>query len=301
MLTQRLAFGSAMVAILTLLILSGQASAERIPKLLITQDNWPINISYYPSAEGKESPVVVFLHGEGEHRGYWEAKDKNWPEDLQKKGIACLTVDLRKQGESKPPGTSSLKLTAADYRAMTTSDMSAVKEFIFKEHQAQRLNMRKMSIVASEESCSVALIFAVIDWAKKPWPDSAVFSARTPRGQDVRSLVLISPVKKVPGLPLGDAIASLRQQEKDLAVLTLSSVDDQEDKGFTDAVYQTFKSAEQRPRVFKLELNGDSRGIEMAVQDSRAASVFSNFIDKYLVDREGEWVDRKAPGGNRFD
>jgi pimeloyl-ACP methyl ester carboxylesterase len=295
----RFRFGQA--AILVISILIARTSAERIPKRLVTEDNWPITISYYPSAEGKESPVVVFLHGEGEHRGYWEVEDKNWPEDLQKKGIACLTVDLRKQGESKPPGTGSLKLTAADYRAMVTSDMSAVKEFIHEEHQAQRLNMRKMSIVASQESCSVALIFAAIDWAKKPWPDSALFSARTPRGQDVRSLVLISPRKKVPGLSIGDAVKSLRQQEKDLAILTLSSVDDPEDKGFTDGVYQTFKSAEQRPRVFKLELNGDSRGIEMAVQDSRAASVFSNFIDKYLVEREGEWVDRKAPGIPRFD
>jgi len=281
--------------ILFLPMLSAQATAEKVTKVLMTQDDWPIKVSYYPSDAGKESPVVVFLHGVGEHRGYWEVRDKSWPEDLQKKGIASITVDLRKQGESKPPGAGTLKLTAADYQAMVTSDMEAVKQFIFEEHQAEHLNMRKMSIVASEESCSVALIYTAVDWAKKPWADSADVSARTPRGQDIRSLVLISPVKKVPGLPLGKAISSLRLSEKEIALLTLVAVNDQDDEGAADDIYQEFKTAEQSPRVFKLELNGDSRGIAMAIQDPRAAASFSNFLEKYLREREEEWVDRKSP------
>jgi len=33
----------------------------------------------------------------------------------------------------------------------------------------------------------------------------------------------------------------------------------------------------------------------MAIQDPRAAASFSNFLEKYLREREEEWVDRKSP------
>ena len=292
-----------LLAILCAMQSGGRTQGESVEKVLITSNRWPVHMTYYPSAKGPESPVVVFLHGDKEHRGFWEVDGKSWVPDLQKQGVACLTVDLRKHGQSQPPGVSNLKITVEDYQAMVTSDLAAVKKFIFKEHQSLKLNMRKMAIVGSGMSCTVALMYSAIDWNKKPWPDSSVLAARTPRGQDVRALILISPVSKVPGLPVGDAIEALKNPALDIALLTMAAVQDEEQSRTANLIYEKFKSSEfeQRPRVYKLEVAGDKQGIEMVLESKPARTAFNNFLKKYLLELPGEWADRKSPLDTNID
>ncbi|HSG73282.1 MAG TPA: hypothetical protein VLA12_22895, partial [Planctomycetaceae bacterium] len=87
-----------LIAILLSIPVQVQAQGGKEEKKLITVDGWEIAISYYASTKGKESPVVVFLHGEEQHRRFWEVPGKSWPEELRKEGVASITVDLRKHG-----------------------------------------------------------------------------------------------------------------------------------------------------------------------------------------------------------
>lgn len=180
--------------------------------MLTTRDNFPIAITYYPSDKGKESPVVILLHGKNSSRLVW----KNGPVPqklLQANGFAVVAVDLRKHGESRPAGAAAGKaadLRPTDYKLMAANDLEAVKSFIFEEHQKQKLNMRKTAVVAPEMSAPIALAWAAADWLKKPHPDAPTPDASTPRGQDVQALVLISPVENLPGLPSGRNLLILR-------------------------------------------------------------------------------------------
>ena len=70
---------------------------------------------------------------------------------------------------------------------MVEFDMEVVKRFIQQQHQAKKLNMRKLGIVAAGSSVGVAAAFADADWNKEPYDDAPSNDMKTPRGQDVRT------------------------------------------------------------------------------------------------------------------
>ena len=165
--------GVALVAILASPVMAQQASKED-RTLAGARDSWPIHVTYYPSRLKENAAVVVLLHMQGGSRLIWTRKG-GLAEGLQKQGFAVIAADLRKHGQSKP--TSGVKaagkkkgggskLTRFDYQLMVTSDMEAIKKFIFSEHQKKRLNMRKLGVVAAGMSSPVAVAFAANDWSK---------------------------------------------------------------------------------------------------------------------------------------
>ena len=148
---------------------AGQQAASsntREEKLAAESDGWPIHATYYESAAGKESPVVILLAGaegldkkDARNRRVWQ----NTALALQKSGFAVMTVDLRKHGDSIPEATEAdsplLKMVPNDYVFMTARDMEAVKTFLLNEHQSEKLNIRKTGIVAVGSSAMVAAAF----------------------------------------------------------------------------------------------------------------------------------------------
>lgn len=292
-----------LIAILFSIPVQVQAQGGKEEKKLITVDGWEIAISYYASTKGKESPVVVFLHGEEQHRRFWEVPGKSWPEELRKEGVASITVDLRKHGESKPEGLKSTKLGSVDYQGMVAGDLEAVKKFIFQEHQNEKLNMRKMAIVATDMSCPLALSFAARDWLKKPWPDAPTLMARTPKGQDVRALVLISPVDRLPGVSSSAPIATLKNPLFEIGVMVTYAEQDPKDDGEAHKIYEKFKDLdnEEKPRVYEVKFPGKARGMDLIINNPNAQKAFMVFIDKHLKSLDGEWVDRKSPIDTSID
>lgn len=188
---------------------------------LTANDGFPIHISYYKSEVGQEAPVVVCVHDKGGNRRVYDDLAKT----LQAEGYAVVTVDLRKHGESKAevPGigaADATELRKDDYLRMVTADLDAAKDFIYKEHQAKNLNMRKMAIISAGMSVPVVTSFAVLDWQKRPYPDAPTLAQRTPRGQDVRAIVMLSPDETVPGLNANQPLLYLRNPGFEIAFLT---------------------------------------------------------------------------------
>ena len=191
--------------------------AIHIERVLQTEDDWQIYITYYPVASKQENvtknaPVVVLLHGDKENRLIWEG-EKGLARSLQREGFAVITVDLRKHGQSTNTARSAGTVpqaertpkgptcSAADYSNMVEQDLPAVKKFIYEQNQLKHLNMNKMGIVAAETSAAVAVCFAGDDWSKAPYDNAPTDEGKTPRGQDVRALVLLSPLKRPVGSP----------------------------------------------------------------------------------------------------
>jgi hypothetical protein len=217
-------------------------------------DNVEIHITYYQQDLGKQTPVVILLHAEGSNRQVWAGKtgfaERLWSAE---EGYAVITVDLRKHGQSVVAG--STKITPVDRQRMVTFDMEAVKAFIFKEHMAERLNMNKTGIIATEMSAAVAIVYTNIDWAKRPYDDGV----GTPRGQDIRTLLLLSPESKPKGLPTGKGLPIIGKQASRTApafefsmAFFYGTADKKDKRGETRRMHKvasSVKGAEKRVRI----------------------------------------------------
>jgi len=296
-------------AVLGLLLLIGTTSVSAQEggrhEVLRASDGFPIHITYYPFQESKESPgavasnapVVILLPGDRETRLLWDKSSaprdqEPFPILLQKRGYAVLTVDLRKHGESVV--NADVRIQANDYSAMALLDMVAVKEFIFAEHQAQRLNMAKTAIVGSETGAVVGAAFTEYDWSRPPYDDAPLPIERTPRGRDVKTLILVSPESSAGRLKVSSVLRPLRNVN--LAFQVIVGADDKADKRQATSIFDAFappsKEAEN-PRValFKPEIK--DRGIAMFRQKLPYAYAFK-FLEDTLKSLDIPWQDRRS-------
>ena len=267
------------------------------------RDSWPIHVTYYPSRLKENAAVVVLLHMQNGSRLIWTRKG-GLAEGLQKEGFAVIAADLRKHGQSKP--TSGVKaagkkkgggskLTRFDYQLMVTSDMEAIKKFIFSEHQKKRLNMRKLGVGAAGMSSPVAVVFAANDWSKKPHSDAPTVAARTPRGQDVRALVLLSPQGSLPGMTINRPMKFLKGK----AAFLVCVGERRSRVPLADAnrVYNFLKPISDDPEKrinwmnsFPVQLQGtDLLGKQIGVEN-----VVVGFLKRYVGDLKDPWTDRRS-------
>ncbi len=282
-----------LVTVLGLLLTTGVASAQppKKPvveeKTVVTEDRVELKLTYYKSISGKDSPVVVMLHGKRGTRLQW----KGLASELQVKGeFAVVTVDLRGHGESS---LKRAELKKTDYQAMAALDMEAVRDFLFEEHQRGQLNINRLGIVACDFSASVALVYTELDWGKQPYDDSPNPELRTPRGQDVRALALISPDTTTPGLMANKAAGGLRGLP--IAIMIAASEKNTHDAAASKKLYdQLATKREKTENLYFEKYPEDVKGMDLVLQDPNIRSHIFVFLDKYVKQYQSEWRDRRS-------
>jgi pimeloyl-ACP methyl ester carboxylesterase len=278
------------------------------PRTLVTSDGVNLHITYYPSEKGKDAPVVVLLHGKDGNRFIWQSDD-GFAEMLQKNNYAVVTVDLRQHGETKggaagnanqdkkKPGKKGTgpDLKPDDYRAMVAADMEAVKKFIFEENQAEHLNMNKMGIVGAEMGATVAALYADVDWNKEPYDDAPDPKFATPRGQDVRALVLISPQSSYHGLHMAPAINDLRTPQWGIAVLVCVGKNDAQDKGQSKKIFDQAKAPPGNEKhMYYYDYAGKLRGTDLLGKNLGIEGHMLVFFEEHLKKLDAPWRDRES-------
>jgi pimeloyl-ACP methyl ester carboxylesterase len=287
---------------------SAQAQEEIKPEnhTVIAKDGWPIHFTYYPSSKGKDAGVVVLLHGlNGENRNRVEWDASSLAKRLSKDDFAVIAVDFRKHGDSKAPEDAparirSAKVSKYDYIAMVEFDLEAIKKFIFQEHQNKKVNMRKTAIIAADASAVLALNFAARDWLKKPHNDAPVLSAKTPRGQDILALVLLSPEESLSGLSTSKPLKVLRPFG--VASLLIYGEKNIKDKKVANRLFKQFGGDSQDPdnlRVYKTGYNSKLRGIDIAKikagpNSPAPADYIVGFLRNHIKDLEIPWRNRES-------
>lgn len=272
-------------------------------EIFTASDGWKIHATFYESAAGKESPAIILLAGaegpdkkDSRNRRIWQ----NTAVSLQKSGFAVLAVDLRKHGDSIPEATAPesplLKMTPTEYVAMVTRDMEAVKAFLLSEHMNDKLNIRKTGIVAVGSSAMVAAAATVADWERKPYPDGPTPENSTPRGQDVRALILYSPNAAVKGINSNTIMKTIKVLP--IAVHVIASKDVKEDARNADRI---FKAIEIKGDEFK-----DARKYTAAAGEITAEGFLegryadptnkdiTEFLTKHLKELDMPWTSRKS-------
>lgn len=288
----------AMLATVFEMSLTETASAQLKPgvdKTLTAAGDWPIGITYYESPGGLESPAVILLHMAKSNRLVWKG---GFAKQLQKAGYAVVAVDLRKHGDSLPDGVAKKKLTATDYGLMITSDLEAVKKFLLEEHHARRLNIRKTGIIGAGMSGPIALTFAQIDWLKRPHADAPTRKDRTPRGQDIRAIVLLSPERNLPRINSTKAIFSLRNPNWEVAFMLgygKSNAKDRKGKLVKDMYNKLTGPVENAKRVYPPAEYATKRGgTDLLTGRLGVEKHILGFFNKHLKQLPEKWQDRHS-------
>ena len=272
---------------------------------------WPLQISYFapPRDEDaeesatREAAAVILLHDKGGNRRVWKPLANN----LNRRGFAVITVDLRKHGGSRRnlPVTDAAsrkpsELSPEDYKLMVLDDMEAVKNFLLKEHHLEHLNVRKTGIVGVGMSAPIAMEFARLDWLRKPYPDAAQLDRRTPKGQDIRAIVLISPEANLPRVSTNASTQLLKRPDLAVAFQVIYGEKDKQEKSIRDAE-RLFKmltvgvESEERMKLFKHP--SGLHGIELLGQRLGRYTVddyIISFLEKNLKQLEDPWRSRKS-------
>jgi len=224
---------------------SAVAQPEAEKQTINAPDGWPLKITYYPSPGDRESPVVIMIPNADGLKSLTQSVYKPLALRLQAKKFAVVTVDLRKHGDSVPADGEEndrrMKLVPTDYQAMAAGDLVAVKNFLLAEHEKEKLNIRKLAIVSAGKSSVVANVFAAADWAQKPWNDAPVPALRTPRGQDVQALVMLSPEYTLRGMTTHtQAMRFLSDPNKNIAIRIFRNETNRLEKSTTDRIFKLF-------------------------------------------------------------
>jgi hypothetical protein len=283
-----------------------QGAPEGESKILTAKDGWPIHITYYEAVDaGKETPIIILLHGgPKESRLVW--KQTQLLTLLHQDKFAIVSVDLRKHGESKAPETASAaarseKVTKFDYIAMAEFDLEAVKKFLYNEHEGERLNIRKSGIVASDFSSVIAANWAAVDWLKKPYDDAPTLNSRTPRGQDVQAMLLLSPSENVSGLNVVKALPILRGTG--MAGMLLYGGKNTTNKRSAVKIFNALGGKQQDEatrRMYEREFPTNARGtalLRLNLGEPSPAKLGLAFFRKHLKELKGvnyDWRDRNS-------
>lgn len=252
-----------------------------------------LKLTYYKSNGGAEAPVIVLLHGKKGARQQW----KDLAVDLQQKGdFAVVAVDLRGHGESVTARKSDI-LKKSDYQAMVAVDMELIKEFLLDEHLKKHLNVNKLGIVGCDFSTSVALLYTELDWLKEPYDDSPVDSDKTPRGQDVQALVLITPDPTTPGLAAHKAVPAIKALNR--PVMIAVSEKNNHDVGVATKMFEQLvpkKEKEERKEEppFLLKYEGNLGGMDLVTRNPVLRANIFAFLNKYVKEHQSEWRDRRS-------
>ncbi len=290
------------------LLVASVASADPSVETLRAADGHPLTITYYPvketanSGRREESPVVVLLHGSDKGRILWDkarpaGNEKfNFAQTLNDDGYAVITVDLRKFGDSKAPGDMST-VRPDDWEKMALFDMVAVKEFIFAKHQERQLNMNKLAIIAAGPTAPVAINFAAADWTAPPHDDAPVLANKTPRGQDVRALVLLSPETTSGRLTTNRALNVIKAPLFGVGMLVVAGNQDALDKGQSKKIFDVMEKAQKKDqqRVYQVSPPLKDRELNLIGRNPNQVEVpIREFLNKHVRDFPSAWRDRKS-------
>jgi pimeloyl-ACP methyl ester carboxylesterase len=279
---------------------------ERRPKdvpgnELITSDGVSLQASFFPGDKGKDTVPVILLHSwKGERRQY-----ASLAHDLWLAGHAVLVPDLRGHGQSTVQYVGSeqrtldaSKFVAADFAAMVTSDMEALKRFLRRQNNAGKLNLEKLCVVGAEMGASVALNWAVLDWSWQNYPG-------VKQGQSVKALVLLTPQRNLRGMNISQTLQNPILSQLSIMVL----VGNEEPKVLKDVqgIHAILERSHPAPAEGRERTDQTLffKGLDTKVQGTRLLDEpglnvqqrIAKFIDLRLVTKDYPWMEsgKKAP------
>jgi len=183
-------------------------AVERV-KNLVTSDGVPLQLVYYPS-QGKPTATVILVHDIGGS----EKTVRKLASGLQKAGCAVVVPDLRGHGASKNDNldVSKKRLLVNQLRMIPASgggrirtsanlkgDLETVRNWLVEKEAEGDIDLEQLCVIGSGLGGTLAATWAVADWHWLP-------NTQGPQGQQVRTIILISPVWADQGISITNAL-----------------------------------------------------------------------------------------------
>lgn len=266
---------------------------------LETNDGATLKCQYYPGTLKDKAIPVVMLHG-------WEG-NRNEMHSLallvQARGHAVLAPDLRGHGASKkmktPDGkTRTLEpasMQAKDVLAMER-DVEAIKRFLLARNNEKKLNIEMLTLLAADVSCITAMNWSMKDWAAPRVPGFK-------QGQDVKGLILLSPVQTFKGATMQASLRSLASIP-DVSFLVIAGRQDSKSMSEFRRIETTLSgirskaAGDEDKSLYFYDLETSLRGVKLLKErELRVPEMVLKFLEIRLSEREGQfgWRDRKKP------
>lgn len=290
----------------------GQPDKKELPKpedlTLETKDGVSLRCTYYPGTAKKASIPIILVHGWEGQRSEYDALALY----LQSLGHTIIVPDLRGHGQSTvvklPNGESEPidleKFRQKDFESMIW-DLDRCKKFLLEKNNEGECNIESLCVVGAELGSIVALNWTLYDWSRPRLPAYKL-------GQDVKALVLLTPMSSFKGFTTRDAMASPIIRSKMSMLLVAGK---QDSKGMNEAkrIEKACESArpkvdddpdEQRKKrdLFLAEAETSLTGTKLLgngvlVGRSSVGTYIANFINLRLVAKQEEfaWSDRTGP------
>ncbi len=178
-------------------------------KGLRTSDGVPLQLVYYPP-QGKATATVILVHDIGGS----EKTVRKLAAGLQKAGCAVAVPDLRGHGGSKNTDldVSKKRLLVNQLRMIPASgggrirtsanlkgDLETVRNWLAEKETEGDIDLKQLCVIGSGLGGTLAATWAVADWNWLP-------NTQGPQGQQVRTIILISPVWAEQGISITNAL-----------------------------------------------------------------------------------------------
>lgn len=280
---------------------------EDVP--LRTRDGVDLKATYYAAAVAsgtskKETVPIILVHGLDGQRGEFHGLALH----LQERGHAVLVPDLRGHGQSKTqtlPNGAKVSIDADKLKKPALEDMvldiEECKKFLLTKNNAGELNIEQLCVVGSEFGGILAVLWSRSDWS---WPTLPSHK----QGQDVKALVLLSPVASVKGVTMRDAL-SFPPLQSQLSFMLIAGSKDTKSAAEAKKLHKELQShrpkvpedSEDRARlldVFLIQPDTSLAGAKLLASVPSVTQNIARFIELRLVNRKDEfkWQDRTGPG-----
>ncbi len=273
---------------------------------LTTNDGWAIHATYFApktmqDRTKKEAVPFILLHGWEGQRGDMDPLARF----LQAQGNAVIAPDLRGHGQSNVrPGSEKTiddpnDLKRVEIEAMAR-DIEACKKFLRQKNNDGELNLELLCVVGSEFSCILAMQWSAADWSYPILPSYK-------NGQDVKALVLLSPLQSFKGITMQKTLQYPAIKNK-LSLLIVAGTDDP--RSFSDAKKLNTSMEAFRPDLKKEETEAKDRSVVFLQPETNLSGakllnpglklmpVIAAFVKFRIIDRASDfpaWQERISP------
>src|SRR5262245_11556684 len=286
--------------------LLAQAPAAKKPPApedvtLKTKDGVNIRATYFGGLAKKNSVPIIMLHGWEGQRGEYDTLALG----LQGKGCSIIAPDLRGHGQSttqKLADGSTRELDASKLRPAELQeawlDVEACKSFLMDKNNLGELNINALCVIGADFGAILALRWAALDLTAPP-----LLTAK--QGQDVKALVLLSPMQSFKGLTIREALA-VPAVQRELSMMIVCG--NKDTKSLPDAKrlhsgLQKFHpdpgndrdAIEKKKDLFLVEAETSLSGTKLLATGLPVMGNIARFIDLRLINKlpEYAWSDRR--------
>ncbi len=273
-----------------------------------SMDGVLLKCMWYPGTNEKLTVPVILVHDWGRTR----SDMLPLAEHLQKAGHAVIVPDLRGHGQSTTLNGSDEPLDFEEFKksqmASIVIDIDTCKRFLMRKNNAGELNIEMLTVVANHVTAIHAVNWTVSDWA---WPTLA---DGTKQGQDIKSLILISPVKRFKSLSLNGALKAACLSGKGgfrpVTVTMIWGEDDEKIDRDVESIYRLLLKGRvdptdipidekwERQTLFRLSLATSETGSELmfGATGEQVETNIAGIIKKTIAEKseDFQWQDRSS-------